>query len=67
MDENALVDVAVMVNFGWEFFIVPNTIIDLSICISEVNINGNILLPSLLLDAIYLSADSSVKKFHFSR
>jgi hypothetical protein len=33
MDENALVDGAVMANFGWEFFIVPNTIIDLSIYI----------------------------------
>jgi hypothetical protein len=30
MDENAFVDGAVMVNFGWEFFIVLNTIIDLS-------------------------------------
>jgi hypothetical protein len=52
MDENALVDGAVMVNFGWEFFVL-NRIIDLSICISEVNINENSLLPYLLLDAIY--------------
>jgi hypothetical protein len=54
MNENALVDGAVMVNFGWEFFIVPNTIIGLSICIPEANINGNIIFPYPLLDAIYL-------------
>jgi hypothetical protein len=49
MDENALVDGTVMVNFGWKFSIVPNAIIDLSICISEANINGNILLPTFCL------------------
>jgi hypothetical protein len=34
-DESVLVEGVVMMNFGWEFCIVPNTIIDLSICVSE--------------------------------